>query len=317
MPSPTTARQLNWRSWSLSRHGRQIAGRTAPPSLLPADNAQYGFVARAHELSLQRFTDCAQDLATRLRDDVWATPIFETLVQREALLNSSETLSATAAQHLLVTAGLLKWHEQICLAHPDRSEPLYFHGLMTGMIAARLNRTWELGFQGEAFLAGLLHDVGRLLLSMTIPDQYAPFEQTDRADSAERLLEEHATLGIDHCEVGVWFLEKTDLPQPFHTAVRFHHHPFRAPDHLRLVCLTTIADHIAERLQPQLFSLDSPRPTPPFDDVVTDCLQLLGIDSIDDLQLKEMERSQLELLQDIAIARTLKQESTPPKTSPN
>ena len=303
MSIETTARKLNWKSWSLSRHGRQLVAPAGTPSLLPADNVQYGFVARAHELSFQLFADSARDLAIRLRDDVWATPVFETLIHREALLGRSKKLSATASQNLLIAAGLLKWHEQTCRAQADRSEPLYFHGLMTGIIASRINRHWDLGFQGEEFLAGLLHDVGRLLLLLTIPDQYASFELPGQPDSADRLREEHASLGIDHCEVGVWFLEKTDLPQPIHTAVRFHHHPFGAPDHLRLVCLTTIADQIAERIQPRLFLPNSSHPDRPFDAVMTDCLQLLGIDPICKAEWEEWEHAVLGLLQDLAIAR--------------
>lgn len=72
-----------------------------------------------------------------------------------------------------------------------------------------------------AFLAGLLHDIGRPILLQVLNKEYLEVCAFDR----NCLGRERKVFGADHAEVGAWFLEKSKLPEECESAIKFHHTP--------------------------------------------------------------------------------------------
>jgi HD-like signal output (HDOD) protein/ActR/RegA family two-component response regulator len=76
---------------------------------------------------------------------------------------------------------------------------------------------------GEAFAAGLLHDVGKLVLAMAMPDRYADVLRRAH-DSGRPLYEvEKELLGATHAEAGAYLLALWGLPVPVVEAIAAHH----------------------------------------------------------------------------------------------
>jgi HD-like signal output (HDOD) protein/signal transduction histidine kinase len=75
----------------------------------------------------------------------------------------------------------------------------------------------------EAYLAGLLHNVGRLALLATAPKEYA-FNFTAR-DDADLCAVEQRTLQITHAEAGAWLVERWQLDSFLADSVLYHHEP--------------------------------------------------------------------------------------------
>ncbi|MEO7494849.1 MAG: HDOD domain-containing protein [Massilia sp.] len=75
----------------------------------------------------------------------------------------------------------------------------------------------------EAYLAGLLHNVGRLALLATAPKEYA-FNFTAR-DDEDLCLVEQRTLQITHSEAGAWLIERWQLDSFLADSVLYHHEP--------------------------------------------------------------------------------------------
>ncbi|MDB5747884.1 MAG: histidine kinase [Massilia sp.] len=73
----------------------------------------------------------------------------------------------------------------------------------------------------EAYLAGLLHNVGRLALLATAPKEYA-FNFTAR-DDEDLCAVEQRTLQITHAEAGAWLVERWQLDSFMADAVLYHH----------------------------------------------------------------------------------------------
>ncbi|MBT5709299.1 HDOD domain-containing protein [Verrucomicrobia bacterium] len=80
-----------------------------------------------------------------------------------------------------------------------------------------------------AFTAGLVHDIGSLLMAVNIPDEYG--EILAEIDGDETLLqrEEYRSLKTSHTELGTHILESWDLPYPILEAVLWHHDDERVP----------------------------------------------------------------------------------------
>jgi len=75
----------------------------------------------------------------------------------------------------------------------------------------------------EIFLAGLLHDIGKLVMSQKLSQKYEEICRKVESESTNFHLEEREALGFTHCDVGMMLLSKWNLPQELINAVYKHH----------------------------------------------------------------------------------------------
>ncbi|MCP3974412.1 MAG: HDOD domain-containing protein [bacterium] len=71
-----------------------------------------------------------------------------------------------------------------------------------------------------AFLSGILHDCGKLVVALNWPEAFIQVENT-----ATTLVSERSRYGIDHCHAGAYLLGVWGLPDEIVEAVAYHHHP--------------------------------------------------------------------------------------------
>lgn len=128
-------------------------------------------------------------------------------------------------------------------------EALWHHGYLTGCLGSQIARSFRLLLDGAEFSAGLLHDLGRILLLLADPECFARAGAADFDERPGLLARERAAIGIDHCALGAWFGEHSQLPGPLIQAMRFHHEPELAAPPSTLVDLVATADHMANHLQ--------------------------------------------------------------------
>lgn len=125
---------------------------------------------------------------------------------------------------------------------------ILLHCLATAAFTTSLNKNLGLGFQGEEFTAGLLHDLGRLLLGSLFPDQFKALHRVQMQSNAESLSQEHEIIGTDHTVMGCYFAIANRLPDELTQAIRFHHTPEEVPD-CSLTAATAVASHMADHLE--------------------------------------------------------------------
>jgi HD-like signal output (HDOD) protein/CheY-like chemotaxis protein len=106
-------------------------------------------------------------------------------------------------------------------------EALWVHSQQTAGLAKEIVRL-EKGDQkmmDEAFVAGLLHDTGKLVLGSNFPAQYGPVLKAGRVGSLATLAAEENTFGANHAEIGAYLLGLWGLPVPVVEAIALHHQP--------------------------------------------------------------------------------------------
>jgi signal transduction histidine kinase/HD-like signal output (HDOD) protein len=95
--------------------------------------------------------------------------------------------------------------------------------LLAAVLARDLARHINYSQPEEAYLAGLLHNVGRLALLATAPKEYG-FNFSAR-DDEDLCAVEQRTLQITHAEAGAWLIERWQLDSFLADAVLYHHEP--------------------------------------------------------------------------------------------
>jgi putative nucleotidyltransferase with HDIG domain len=97
------------------------------------------------------------------------------------------------------------------------------HALTTAVVARELARAMDYAQLEEAYLAGLLHDVGRLALLSAAPQEYAAMFQAEDGD--DLCQQEQRSLQLSHAEAGAWLAERWQLDSFMADAILYHHEP--------------------------------------------------------------------------------------------
>lgn len=82
------------------------------------------------------------------------------------------------------------------------------------------------------FVAGLLHDLGKIPLNMSYPDEYNRIFETA---GLQHYLIEDSTFGFDHCKIGEMIAQKWNLDSALIDSICHHHHPDEALEENRLL----------------------------------------------------------------------------------
>jgi putative nucleotidyltransferase with HDIG domain len=105
---------------------------------------------------------------------------------------------------------------------------LWAHSAFVAAAARHIAQRTRTGEPEEVFTAGLLHDVGRVILTLRFADKYAAVCDGPPAELIER---ERAAFGFDHAQAGAWLAEAWELPVAIAETAERHHRPIavRAP----------------------------------------------------------------------------------------
>ncbi len=127
---------------------------------------------------------------------------------------------------------------------------LWNHGMTTGRYARTVakDQGTDTRVMEDAFTAGLLHDVGLLVLATNVPDQYTETLALMQNQGMAEWEAERQVLGATHAEVGGYLLGTWGLSDTIVEAVAFHHDPTHSSGHT-LSPLTAV--HIANVLEEQ------------------------------------------------------------------
>ncbi len=235
----------------------------------PDEEAKASVAAEVARVSgLKPFPVVASKILRELSRDSFSIPRISNLMESDPalasmvlrLVNSAlygTAKGCTSVDQAVIRLGARRVRELVAAAatmqmfHDARGVGIIFrdHCAATAAIVRVLGQHHELPGSDALFLAGLLHDVGQLLLMETREFDYANLspQLLARPDALHTL--ERAQLGYDHAVLGANVMQAWKIPDPIPQIVAWHHQPMRAyaegGDIGPQVALLRIADHIA------------------------------------------------------------------------
>lgn len=97
----------------------------------------------------------------------------------------------------------------------------------------------------EAYAAGLLHDVGKVIFAAARPDLWEAVDEYRRKHNLQAHEAEEACLGLDHAVIGAEVMHRWQLPMLLTEPVNWHHAPEMATDYAAEARLLAAADIVA------------------------------------------------------------------------
>ncbi len=153
---------------------------------------------------------------------------------------------------LVLTAAVQGYYEQTGMGYALCKGGIYHHSLGCAQTAELLARRTGREDPGRAYTAGLLHDIGKVVLDQYVSDAFPLFYRTLSETRDDILSIEGRMLGIDHTEAGGMLARQWSLPGAIENAIRHHHHPDRAEEDTELATLIFLADLIMSRFHSEL-----------------------------------------------------------------
>lgn len=95
------------------------------------------------------------------------------------------------------------------------------------------------------FTAGLLHDIGKIIISQGSEEAYSKLIEEVEMNQYSLLEAEKRVLGVEHSEIGGRLMARWKFPLKLVSAVWFHHHPAAAQPHQRLAAYVYLGNLIA------------------------------------------------------------------------
>jgi putative nucleotidyltransferase with HDIG domain len=145
------------------------------------------------------------------------------------------------------------------------------HSILTALLAEKIAREAQPEAAERAYLAGLLHDIGRLPLLVALQEQ-DPETEGGSFSAHDEPAAERRYFGLDHAELGRWIALSGSLSAWLRDALAHHHDPACACDDPSLAAIVAAADRasqpysvaesahpVAERAAQELLDLRRPR----------------------------------------------------------
>lgn len=128
-------------------------------------------------------------------------------------------------------------------------EAFWKHSITCGLIARYIGN--KLGFdrEEEGFIAGVIHDIGKVVLDKYFSEELAEILQHSREEKIAFYQAELEVLGTSHSEIGAYLAETWQLPGKLVNVIAHHHALSLESEHPQLVALIQLADMLATKYQ--------------------------------------------------------------------
>jgi putative nucleotidyltransferase with HDIG domain len=222
----------------------------------------------------------AKDLSIIITDDQVLTARLLKLVnssfyafpQRVSTVTGAIVLVGfDAIRNLLLTTSVLDLFPARSLKVRREQELLWDHSLGCAIGAKAIGAFLRHEKLEELFVAGLLHDIGKIVEMMFLPEEFNRVAERVRENGGLISAAEQEVLGCTHAEIGRLLAERWNLPVKLADAIALHHRPLEAGPYTLEASIVHLADILARALD---LGSGGDRKIPPLDQAAWGLLKL-------------------------------------------
>jgi signal transduction histidine kinase/HD-like signal output (HDOD) protein len=150
------------------------------------------------------------------------SPIYGRAGKANSFEHNLVVLGMDAIKSIAISASIYHVFNQFSANAALDLKYFWRHSLTCATLAKMLAQKTAYGSPDEAYLSGMLHNVGQLVLWLNFPKEYASVVVAER-DEAQLIALEEKHLGTTHSEVGAWLVNSWELQSFMSDAVLYHH----------------------------------------------------------------------------------------------
>jgi HD-like signal output (HDOD) protein len=126
---------------------------------------------------------------------------------------------------------------------------LWRHSIGTAALTREILFSTNIAVDDDTdYLAGLLHNVGKVVMAYAFPEELQLIMATPLADPAAVCALERELIGWDHARIGAYYLGRHQLSDEITFAVLYHNEPDRAPRHRQFAAAVQVADQLVRHV---------------------------------------------------------------------
>ncbi len=123
-------------------------------------------------------------------------------------------------------------------------EKFWEHSLGCAVASKVLSKRICLGLPEEGFIAGLVHDIGKIVIDEFLHKDFEQILNNIKEKNISIREAENEVLGVDHTQIGKWLCDKWNFPLHIQDSVEYHHSLKFCPDNRKMVAIVHTADVI-------------------------------------------------------------------------
>ncbi len=152
----------------------------------------------------------------------------------------------TAIKNIAVAASIGQMFRGARLCEQFSAKDLWTHCIAVAVGSRELARHLRMPIGDEAFLGGMIHDIGLLVSLQLWPEKVRQVCEAASVDGANFMEIERQVLGVDHAELGAALAEQWKFPKSCQQIAAYHHDPLsRMGEGRQLVAIVHVADALA------------------------------------------------------------------------
>jgi putative nucleotidyltransferase with HDIG domain len=173
--------------------------------------------------------------------------IFTKKKQVESLDHALVFLGQDLLVKLVISAAVQSYFDQSGMGYSLCKGGIYHHATGVALVAEQIARRTSKVAPSRAYTAGLLHDIGKVVLDQHVTAVYPLFYRNLMEENHDVIAVERKLLGTDHIQVGHYLARRWDFPEPLIQCIRRHHHPDAGAPQSELAVIVFLADLLMSR----------------------------------------------------------------------
>ena len=127
---------------------------------------------------------------------------------------------------------------------PSGMVQLWRHSVGCSIACKELGSLLKMDNTDELFLAGLLHDIGKVIVAVQLPEAKTEIDLIVSEEDLSFHEAEDRILGITHAQVGAWLAEHWNLPASLRSALAYHHRPMSEKNFPAVPAIVQVGDFL-------------------------------------------------------------------------